>query len=76
MGKLALKGYIRGEYPEKTWGSFGIVKAVQEYIERENGGGRMALIAGMVALREKKVSTIPPREFSETEPLEEGILLK
>lgn len=75
MRKLNLQAYIRGEYPEKS-GSFGIERALQEYIERRSGHGRMALIAGMVALREKRVSTIPPKEFSGTEPMAEGIQIK
>jgi hypothetical protein len=79
MQKLSLRAYIEGKTNRQMCAGrefFGIEKAVREFIARENGHGRMAIMAEMVALKERRVSTIPPKELSETEPLAEDIQIK
>ena len=73
ISEISLKAYIEG-WIDGRGGPFGIQKAVIEYMERADGHGRMAILSEMVAIREKRVSTIPPKHFVETEPLAEDIL--
>lgn len=78
MQKLSLRAYIEGKTQRRMCSGrefFGIEKAVREYIARENGHGRMAIMAEMVALKEKRLSTIPP-EFADEAPIAEGLQLK
>ncbi len=74
MRKLALKAYIEGDACAGRE-FFGIERALREYIARESGHGRIALMREMLAIRERRISTIPP-ELSEAEPLAEDIQIK
>jgi hypothetical protein len=79
MQKLNIQAYIDGQFSRPMGAGrelFGMDRAVQDYIDRKNGHGRIAIMAEMVALKKKRLSTIPPKELSEQEPLTEGLQLK
>jgi hypothetical protein len=79
MQRIALEAYVRGDYDRPAgagMAAFGIERAVLDYIERSQGRGRMAILAEIVAIRERKLSTPPPNRLTRTEPIIEDILIE